>query len=41
MAICLPARKAGAVPFSAAMTCHLGALRAHSRHLDFTAGMAA
>jgi hypothetical protein len=28
MAIVLPARKAGAVPFSAAMTCHLGALRA-------------
>jgi hypothetical protein len=28
MAICLPARKAGAVPFSAAMTRHLGALRA-------------
>jgi hypothetical protein len=41
MAIVLPARKTGAVPFSAAMTCDLSSLCALSRHLDFTTGMAA
>jgi hypothetical protein len=41
MAIVPPARKTGAVPFSAAMTCDLEGLRARSRHLDFTTGMAA